>query len=522
MVGPGGAARAARGRAQVSDAGVVTVSCPSCRRPNASHRPTCLYCGRAMPAPTAPPPPAAPRELPADLDALVRNALQRGDASKLKAALSGGRGPEERPTSPTEAPSFAREGRATSPGERRTAPGFGPRAGERPTEPGWERRSSATDYGLPRPIGAPSAWGAPGADAGPIAPAPPAALPPVDPRAAAMSALSRWSGRAEADLARGDPEGVRQALAELRAALERAEASIADMPASAPPPAPAPEAPAWALPRHRQPYLLVVDGLADANRGPAVAAALSVDGVTARLVAVSRHPRVALRGDDPAVLATAAHRLRTEVGVAAVVLGRAQLQEVEAPAAVLAGSPQRRVLCSAAPAWLLPPEPGLALRLRPDALSLGAEDVRLAVPGEVVVRSYRAGRGLAHGRRDETVLRVAGERRLQLVDLHGPGLFLRVVEGITDLAGLPGFDPQSALRSMKGFIEGLGQLWPAARVDGARTCLPTDAPTAEEGQQRGDHIEISGWADWEEHSRCCRFLSGLRPEGLLHLAAARA
>jgi hypothetical protein len=62
----------------------------------------------------------------------------------------------------------------------------------------------------------------------------------------------------------------------------------------------------------------------------------------------------------------------------------------------------------------------------------------------------------------------------------------------------------------------------AARVDGARTCLPADAPTAEEGQQRGDHIEISGWADWEEHSRCCRFLSGLRPDGLLHLAAARA
>ena len=540
----------------MADQGVVTVACPACRRPNASHRAACLYCGAAMPNPTAPPT-VKERELPADLDALVRSALAKGDASKVKAALlhgaPGGGGPVTSPGfGPGTNPGF---GRSTSPGfGPSTNPGFGPS-----TRPGFGPPGGGpASIGAPRlrgdplrgeigdPDTSPGRWSRPGLTdperRGPPPPAPDR-VPPPSAAAAALSQLSRWSGRAEADLSRGDPAGVRACLDALRAALDVADGifpavevelsaasvealppspPLANQPAAQPTAEPAAEATAeaglgWSLPRHRQPYLLVAEGPADVSRAPKVAEALGVDGVTARLVAVSRHPRVALRHEDAAKLAVLAQRLREHVGLAAVVVARAQLQSVEAPAAVLAGSPGRRLLVSRALAWLLPPEPGLNPSLRGDALSLLADAVRVVVPGEVVLRSYRAGRGLAHGRRDEVVMRAAGERRLQLVDLHGPGLFLRVVEGLTDMAGLPGYDPNSALRSARGFVEAVGDLWPAARVEGPRSCLPGDAPTAEERLGKGDHVEATGWSEWEEHTRCCRFLAGLRPDELAHL-----
>jgi len=73
--------------------------CPRCRRANAPHRVSCLYCGATLPAPTAAPPPA-PRALPADLDQLVQRALSgRAKVSQVEAALLAAR--ESPPVAPT-------------------------------------------------------------------------------------------------------------------------------------------------------------------------------------------------------------------------------------------------------------------------------------------------------------------------------------------------------------------------------------------------------------------------------------
>ena len=65
----------------------MQVECPRCRRPNAPHRATCLYCGATMPTPTVAPPPKE-RVLPANFDELVRRAMSgSGGVGELRKAL---------------------------------------------------------------------------------------------------------------------------------------------------------------------------------------------------------------------------------------------------------------------------------------------------------------------------------------------------------------------------------------------------------------------------------------------------
>ena len=70
---------------------MASVDCPKCRRPNASHRVGCLYCGAEMPSPTAPPPPRGGSVLPKDLDSLVRQAMASGNTAKLRQAMEAAR-----------------------------------------------------------------------------------------------------------------------------------------------------------------------------------------------------------------------------------------------------------------------------------------------------------------------------------------------------------------------------------------------------------------------------------------------
>ncbi|MBK9646204.1 MAG: hypothetical protein IPO67_13815 [Deltaproteobacteria bacterium] len=85
------------------------------------------------------------------------------------------------------------------------------------------------------------------------------------------------------------------------------------------------------LPLFRFGWALVIDGLADAARAPALASALGQDLATARLHAVSAHPKVVQRGDDEAALTARAERLRAE-GIATSVLHRSMVQRLGRPA----------------------------------------------------------------------------------------------------------------------------------------------------------------------------------------------
>jgi hypothetical protein len=258
------------------------------------------------------------------------------------------------------------------------------------------------------------------------------------------------------------------------------------------------------LPPYRHRWMLVIHGPGDASLGPKLAAALDVDGVTARFAAIARTPRVALRGEDAEPLRSSAVRVQ-RLGIPAVVVSREELEGIAAPDVVLAADGDARFTVSATWPWDgdAPPE------LPPDARSLPLSGMVLAVPGEVTVRRYRLGRSLARGRRSEQVLRLGTERRLQVVDLHGPGRFLRLVAGLTNTTGLPGHDDRSALRAFQGLTEGLPDWIRGCSARESRVCAPGEAPRIPEGYDGSTAIEASGWAQWEEHTRLCRLLCGL-------------
>jgi hypothetical protein len=145
------------------------------------------------------------------------------------------------------------------------------------------------------------------------------------------------------------------------------------------------------------------------------------------------------------------------------------------------------------PLWEAPPEPGL----RPAGEPVALDDVWLVVVGEVEARSQRGARQT--GRMERARVGMAGAvhtSRVTVVDLHLPDAIVRATEGLTDLRAL---DPTSAHRAMKAWIEQAAARWPDAAVLPRKVCAaPASAPSSSAA------AHDSGWATWEEHSRCCR------------------
>ena len=88
-----------------------------------------------------------------------------------------------------------------------------------------------------------------------------------------------------------------------------------------------------------------------------------------------------------------------------------------------------------------------------------------------------------------------------MVDLHAPGLFLRVVEGISEVG-----DPEqrSARLRFRGFCEGLEAAFPGLRVEPRRICRAPELLSVPEGHDPAAPLETSGWSDFEEHTCLAR------------------
>lgn len=414
----------------------ATERCPSCARSNAVTRQTCLYCGANLPEPR----PAAAQgqiELPPDLDELVRQALSGGSVSKVKAALD-----------------QARTARAATASASLAAPS--PLSAGRPGRP--EAASSE-------------------------APSAPAALS-LDVLLAELRGLSEqadvaWRGRR--------PSEVVVALGALRRTLSLVEAHPGLRAAP----------PGVVLPPIRQPWILIVEGAGDGGRAAAMALALEVDNATARMLAVARCPRVAMRGDDRAHLTRLSRRVVEIVGVGAAVASRDDLLCIGPPRTWLRADGPGQLWVTDEAVWFGGAE-GV------DGQAAEAGPIYLAVPGEIVHRRIRRGPERRGGRSTDL-----NERRVAVLDLHGPREFYRLVEGVTETAGLPGFEVNGARRSLRGFTERLGEWWPELTAVEGRVCQPGDAPSPSPTGERPDVVEITGWPLWEEHTRLCRLLAGL-------------
>jgi hypothetical protein len=263
------------------------------------------------------------------------------------------------------------------------------------------------------------------------------------------------------------------------------------------------------LPPFRQPWLLVVEGPGNGDLAAPLAEALRLDRLTARLAALARHPKVVVRGHEPEPLREAARRVQRELRLRATVVARDQLLQIGHPETVLAVDAlgPLRLRCTRAHAWTDDPAEarGRPCQLRELTALQGV------VMGEVVTRFYRDGQSLSRSRRGQRVLRPAGEQRRRVVDLHAMGGFVRLVQGVTDTAGLPVHVPGSAVQSFKGLEEQPALLAPGAVVLGSRSCSPRADPRLPEGAEPGAAVVVSGWPDWEEHTRTCRMLLGLGP-----------
>ncbi|MCK6520727.1 hypothetical protein L6R49_04720 [Myxococcota bacterium] len=433
----------------------MTRPCPRCARQNAAHRAACLYCGEPLPDPAPPPEAPRARAVPADLDRLVAEALRGKGVKALHDALR--------------------------------------QANEAPV-------ADVADVAAVTPVAdvAPvaSVTPEPAAEVVELAPA------PLDPSAQALAAVTEAEEAlafARERLAEGE---TAQAVAALRRLAQSLAARLPELP---PEPSEAPEGPADAadepvpLPPFRFGWALVIDGLADAARAPALASALGQDLATARLHAVSAHPKVVMRGEDEAALQARAERLRAE-GVHTSVLHRSMVQSLGRPPLARSfvwGGP---VLALDGRAyWEGDPEEVRALK----GLAWPWTAPSFGVLGEVtVVRSRSAS---APGRFTRKTLgtgpTVLDERRIGVLDLWGEdGARLRLVEGLTD-AG-------EARSPFRAIVEAITAAAPGLRVTARRVCRPEERrPTGEPGES----LSRSGWPTFEEHTRLCWLHERRRP-----------
>ena len=258
------------------------------------------------------------------------------------------------------------------------------------------------------------------------------------------------------------------------------------------------------LPIGRRPFVLVLDGCADPSLAPQIAEHARIDLVTARMVATSDWDRPLLWHAQREVLDGIAARLTDEMGLGASVLESARLSETASVHAVLGATESGGFHVTPKPVWMGRPigdEEGEAL---------SQQEIRLVVPGQIAIRRFQdVRRGKWARKKGTTVRREIGERRVVLMDLHSPSHILRVVIGVTDFSGFPGYHEGSGPLSMRGLEEALPVQFPSAHIEGKRVCHPQTARAMLDSDTQWAQFELTGWSAWEEHTRICRVHRGM-------------
>jgi hypothetical protein len=424
----------------------MTLQCPSCNRPNSVGRDSCMYCGQPVPD-DADATPDTDTSVPPDLDKLFRAAMARGDVGALRAALEDHKVAAQAPLADDSLPTI-----------------------------------------------------------------PASVLAPLAPTEDIDSLLDRLADGAQA--ARGDwAEGHVEAVRKWLPVAERMIQELGDqLPSAAEAPAvpvdvPRPvvtAAPVILLPKVRQEAALIVEGLADPDRAAALAECLNIDAATARLFAVSRHPRVVLRSADLERLGIRATRIRESMGVRAAAFQRADLLAPGPALAVVRVTSADPLTIDVVRVDIWDTEENtLPTRGEKQTLVLAPAAV---VSGEVVVQHFRPARSvgrLKHLR--ESRVRETGERRIATVDIHDPDGIYRISEGNTILEGFDGAEASSFRRSLRALLDTVAGEGSGVHQTPSRVCQPgLGSSSASEGS--GVKSRDTGWATWEEHSRACRLL----------------
>lgn len=287
---------------------------------------------------------------------------------------------------------------------------------------------------------------------------------------ALVEAASRWED---------DPRGAERDLDQARRAIAQLLGLLSGVEGP----------PELVLPPFRQAFALFVEPSGTPDDAALVADALGIDHPTARMVALAKHPRVALRHNDGAHLERLAASYRDRVARPATVFDEGLLRGQPTPRTVLSLPREGDWEVIGGGAWLWDEKRRPGKPLTPPA-------VRLAVAGEIVLKRFR----VKSNKRGEKELVPSNEQRSGVLDLHTDEGILRVVEGLTQLDGWD-LDGLSLRIAFRRFLESdHGDIAVHKRI-----CQPTRKP-----QELDDMTALAtGWPAWEEHTRGCRALYGL-------------
>lgn len=436
-----------------------SLRCPGCQRPVAGKRPRCLYCGASLEGLLAelvlPESGESARVSSGsasgsgsgagsgpDLDLLVRQALKTGKLDALKQSLSV---PREAPVPVTSGPGVTR-GAGVVPGGV-ASDGMG---------------------SVKREVSGPAA--------------------PVNVVRRKVEPVSAEGGTPVVS-ASGSASAVSIPVVSPMPRVGEGELSLVE-----PPPV--------VLPPFRHPFALVVEGPGNAELAAPLARALGVDVATARLHCVGLVPRAVLRGPERVLLEEKVRAVQRATGLRAAVVERERMLALPSPWGVLEGLEEGLFRVLPRSHWSEEPPAELLSQAQVRELPT----LRLLLVGEVAVGRFRPGMEKTRlTRRREDPLVALHERRLMVVELHGDEGGLRLVEGMSALRALPGFEAGASLRDLKRLVEGLKGRWPQARHEGRFVAMPGEKPLPTPGGE-GQVLERTGWPQWEEHARLCRLL----------------
>lgn len=311
---------------------------------------------------------------------------------------------------------------------------------------------------------------------------------------AQLTLLEEQAAKARRAWVEHDPSAARLAFDEVRTLVHELEPLLPPAnKAAIQKPTPGDTALTLRIAKTTQRWALFIDGPGDDSHAPALADALGIDVVTARQLALCRHPRVALRGDDRNILQARADVVSLETALSASVLDQERVLALDSPPLAV-----RKVADSiettTAPLWLDKAAAG-------DRGWVGAARIDVIVVGQVTVKRTRTARDASRLlRRKGPEVRDLGEHRIGVVDLYGPEAAFRIVEGVTELEGFGAHDPRSTRRAFRLFVEGLAERYQSARVAPTRICRWQEAQAPSADEVPPDH---TGWPVWEEHTRLC-------------------
>jgi ribosomal protein L40E len=222
-----------------------------------------------------------------------------------------------------------------------------------------------------------------------------------------------------------------------------------------------------------------------------IVSSLKVDGSTARMLATSRLPKVALYEKSFINVKHFAKKYLNQLNCQALPIKKDALEGIPNAYPCIRVMPKGYWVSSGA-LWLRPNlYSGTSIHLRSDKIVL-------IVSGEVEVQYYREIR-----RRKETEWKKNRTDRFSVIDLHSTQGIIRLCNHYTDLSMLPNFQSSASNINFKQYSDSLYELYPSSRIIQGYRAFP---PELGLGSNPNKDTIISGWPQWEAYTRACRLL----------------